>query len=130
MNTPGRQLAEAIDYDSLRSGLRARARELGISRSGIDHVGRLPDGHAGGLLAENSNRSLGIRSLGKILKELGVRLLLVEDPDAPTRTWRRRGNRRAEPQAVEGKRHWRSKRKPSADPVRAATKPTGNSRSH
>jgi hypothetical protein len=118
--TPPRLLAEALDYASLRDGLRARARAIGISRSEIDHVGRLPDGHAGGLLAENSNRSLGIRSLGKIMKALGVRLLLVEDPETTARTARLMGRRRSEPQAVEGERHWRSKSKLPAEPMRAA----------
>jgi hypothetical protein len=122
IGTPPQPFAEAIDYASLRDGLRARARVLGISRQATDHVGRLPDGHAGGLLAENSNRSFGIKSLGKILKALGVRLLLVEDPETTARTVRLMGRRRSEPQACESEKHWRNKarRKPSAKPVRAA----------
>jgi hypothetical protein len=122
---PPRLLAQASDYESLRNGLRSRAAELGISRQTIDHVGRFPDGHAGGLLAENSNRSFGIKSLGKILRALGVRLLLVEDPETTARTLRLMfGRKRSEPQAVEGKRHWRSKRKPSK-PMRAAAHGSG-----
>jgi hypothetical protein len=121
-------LAQAIDYESLREGLRARAAELGITRQTIDHVGRLPDGHAGGLLAENSARTFGIRSLGKLLKALGVRLLLVEDLETTARTARLMGRRRSEPQAVEGERHWRSKRKPLAKPMRSGAHPKGNGR--
>ena len=112
--TPPRLLAEALDYAGLRNGLRERAREIGISRIEIDHVGRLSDGHAGGLLAENSDRTFGIRSLGKLMKALGVRLLLVEDTETTARALRLMARRRSEPQAVEGKRHWRSKRKPPA----------------
>jgi hypothetical protein len=128
MSAPGRQLAEAIDYESLRNGLRARASELGISRQTIDHVGRFPDGHAAGLLAENSNRSFDIKSLGKILKALGARLLLVEDPETTARTLRLMGRKRSEPQACESEKHWRNKakRKPPAKPMRAAAHAKGN----
>jgi hypothetical protein len=116
-------------YASLREGLRERARAIGISRQAIDHIGRLLDGHAGGLLAENSSRSLGIRSLGKILKALGARLLLVEDPETTARTARLMGRKRSEPQAVEGERHWRSKRKPST-PASAHSRGSSASHSH
>lgn len=111
-------LGEATDYASLREGLRARARAIGISRLELDHVARLSDGHSGGLLGENSSRTFGILSLGKILRALGVRILLVEDSEAIARTARLMSRRRSEPQAIEGKRHWRSKRKPPADQMR------------
>jgi hypothetical protein len=63
------------------------------------------------------------------MKALGVRLLLVEDIENTARTARLMGKRRSEPQAVEGERHWRSKRKPPAGPVLAAAHdPKGSSK--
>jgi hypothetical protein len=60
-----------------------------------------------------------------MLKALGVRLLLVEDPETTARTARLMGRKRSEAQAVEGDRHWRSN-KPPADPMRAAAHSKGN----
>jgi hypothetical protein len=121
--------AEAIDYASLRDGLRARARGLGISRESIDYIARLPSGYAGKLLGEKATRAFGIRSLGPILKTLGLRIALIDDPEGMARTARLMfGRKRSEPQAVEGERHWRNppKRKPAAKPMRGGAHAKGN----
>jgi hypothetical protein len=118
---PPRLFADAIDsYAALRDGLCARASAIGISRESIDHIGRLPSGYAGKLLGEGSTRAFGIRSLGSILKTLGLRIALIEDPESMARTTRLMGRKRSEPQAVEKGMHWRSKRNPPAAPMRGA----------
>jgi hypothetical protein len=98
----------------LRDGSRARAAGMGISRLEIDRVGRLSEGHSGRLLSRKSERLFAIKSLGQILKALGVRLLLVEDPETTARTRRLMGGKRNEAYVREDN-HWRNaERKPTA----------------
>jgi hypothetical protein len=107
--TPIKQIAEAIDYQSLQDGLRARAADMGISRRVLDEISGLGDGYSAKLLCGRPTRIFGIVSLGLILQSLGVKIILVEDPEATARTITRMGgDRRRESQAVEGARHWRN----------------------
>jgi hypothetical protein len=128
MATPPRLLAEAIDYETLRDGLRARAAELGISRLEIDRVGRLSEGHSGRLLSRQSSRLFAIKSLGQILKALGARLLLVEDQETTARTRRLMGGKRNEAY-VRKDNHWRNapKHKPPAGPMLTVQHPVSAS---
>ena len=91
-DTAPRVLASFNDYAGLISALRLRAeqRKISLSGEGIASVSGLPRGYAQRVLAPFSKsrsavRRIGIISLGPLLSSLGVRLLLVEDPEAVER---------------------------------------------
>ncbi len=73
-----RVLAVATDYASLLDIFRARAAELGITRTEIDEIGGLASGHAGKLLAPRPTKGLGMRSLCLMLGALALRLQRVK----------------------------------------------------
>jgi hypothetical protein len=69
-----------------------------------------------------SERLFAIKSLGQILKALGVRLLLVEDQETTARTQRLMGGKRNESYVREGN-HWRNDAR--LDGARPLGRPTG-----
>jgi hypothetical protein len=81
------------DYGGLLEAFRERAKELEISREGIDQVAGWADGYAGKLLggaAAKRRKIIGPLSLELLLAALGLKLILVEDPVATARTLARR----------------------------------------
>jgi len=81
------------DYGGLLEAFRERAKELEISREGIDSVAGWADGYAGKLLggaAAKRRKIIGPVSLELMLGALGLKLILVEDPEATARTLARR----------------------------------------
>lgn len=70
------------NYCDLHAGLRERAEQLNISRIVIDAIGELQEGYAGKLLAPVPSKTLGPKSLGGMLKALGLKLIAVEDQEA------------------------------------------------
>jgi hypothetical protein len=84
---PIQPLAEVVSYDDLIAALRARKDELDISFLELDFIGGLTSGHSSKLLApvRPYMKCLGPVSLGLILGALGLRLLVVEDPEALAR---------------------------------------------
>lgn len=109
-------LAEISTYHELRDALKARATELGLSRQTLDLLSRLPDGYSAKLLGSNTNRLFGIKSLGALLRTLGLRIQLVPDEIALAKTLRLMGRRRSEPQALDGTKHWRASGRPPVQP--------------
>jgi hypothetical protein len=79
-----RELAHVTDYHSLISAFRARAAEMRIATGGdnVAHVAGIADGYLGKLLAPRPVRRVGMQSLGPVLGVLGVKLIVVEDPEA------------------------------------------------
>ena len=69
-------------YDDLHATLRARADALEISRQAIDELAGLPAGYAGKLLGGGQVKKFGGLSLELMLQTLGLRLVVVEDPEA------------------------------------------------
>jgi hypothetical protein len=73
---------------------RARAVELGISRSELDRISGLPAGYSGRILgnyeAAKEPRRMWPASLDAILGTLGLRILIIEDEAAAARTIARR----------------------------------------
>jgi hypothetical protein len=84
MTDQPRQLATVRDYAQLHQVLRARADELGITRTAIDDTG-FTAGHASKLLAPRPIKRLGATTLGLMLRGLGVMLVVAEDPIAMAR---------------------------------------------
>ena len=89
-DTPSsRVLAEATDYMSLLDAFRARAEEIGITKLEIDDIGGLTDGYASKLLAPIPMKGAGMRTLGKLLRALALKLVVVEDEAMRRRVERR-----------------------------------------
>lgn len=80
--TEPRTIATIIDYDGLHSAIRARADEIGITREQIDLAAEWPSGYASKILAPVPFKTLGRQSLGPMLAILGLKVILVEDPEA------------------------------------------------
>jgi len=72
---------------------RDRADEMEISRSEIDRIAGLPDGHSAHLLARKFIKHFTPGSLPLVLDTLGLRLRVEEDPELTARTLRRRKRR-------------------------------------
>lgn len=81
------------DYDGLLEAFRERAKELEISRERIDAIAGWADGYAGKLLsgaAVKRRKIIGPLSLELMLGTLGLKMILIEDPEATARTVARR----------------------------------------
>lgn len=74
-------LAEIRTYDDLHRALRERADEINIPRTAIDELTGLADGYAGKVLGQGKTKKLGALSFSAMLEVLGLKLLLVEDPE-------------------------------------------------
>jgi hypothetical protein len=70
------------DYDSLLRLLRARADQLQISRSTIDHISGLQEGMSAKILSLNQLRRVGVGSLGPLLDALCLTLVAVPNDEA------------------------------------------------
>jgi hypothetical protein len=82
------------DYGGLLEAFRERAQELELSRKGIDDIAGWADGYAGKLLAgaaAKRRKIIGPLALELMLGTLGLKLILVEDPEATARTLAMRG---------------------------------------
>jgi hypothetical protein len=102
-----RPIAVVSDYRGLVSALRARADELDVSNETLDATTGLAHGYCGKLLGLHLRKPLGRVSLGVLLTPLGVKLVVVEDPEALARvrgrlTRRKHNGKRR--QAVDGGR--------------------------
>jgi hypothetical protein len=76
-----RELATVIDYDDLHKAFRARADQLRLSRLSLDYLGSLGDGHASKILAPSKMRRMGLSALGPMCRALGIKLVVIDDPD-------------------------------------------------
>jgi hypothetical protein len=77
-----RRIAVVSDYRELVAALRARAEALDVSNLVLDDITGLASGHTGKLLSLYPKRTLGRVSLGALLAALGVKLVVIEDPEA------------------------------------------------
>ena len=76
-----RQLGVCHDYDGLHRILRDRAEELNVSRTTLDEAAGFTSGHASKLLAPRPLKKLGATTLGLMLQVMGLKLVVVEDPE-------------------------------------------------
>lgn len=74
--------AEAHDYLDLHAAARARAEQLNVSRETIDDVAGLTNGYASKLLALPPIKKFGPISLGPTMRALGLKMIVVDDPEA------------------------------------------------
>ena len=77
-------IAEIDDYPSLVRACRARFAAMGVAIGGdsVAEVAGLPSAYIAKLLRPNSDRIIGMTSLGPLLGVMGVRLVMIEDPEA------------------------------------------------
>lgn len=75
-------IAEFTDYEGLRQALRTAQDYRNISLEDLDKFGGGPDGLFGKILGPRAVKRLGLQSLGWVLGGLGIRAILVEDPEA------------------------------------------------
>jgi hypothetical protein len=80
---PGDVLAVFDHHEDLRTALRRRKEQIGMSFLELDERVGLPQGYTSKLLAPAALKNLGPLSLGLLLQGLGVRLALIADI-APT----------------------------------------------
>jgi hypothetical protein len=83
-------IATFSDYDGLRKALSAVREHRNISLEDLDTFGGGPSGGFGKILGPRAVRRLGLQSLGWALGGLGVRCIIVDDPEAWERISRRR----------------------------------------
>jgi hypothetical protein len=74
--------AEATDYNSLHAAFRARAEQLQVTRMALDGLCNTPDGYVSKFLGPAQTRKGHLETLGKILRGLGLRLVVIEDKAA------------------------------------------------
>jgi hypothetical protein len=74
-------LGECRDYDDLRAALRARCEALNISRLELDRISGIANGYSSCVLSDTARKHIGAQTIGPLLAALGLKLLVVEDPD-------------------------------------------------
>lgn len=79
--TVGTSLGEFSDYAGFQRLLRARAEALGISRSTLDAVCGMHDGHAGKMLSDPPSKNMGITTMGWLMQGLAVKCVLLTDEE-------------------------------------------------
>lgn len=77
-----RVIGEAIHYHELQLIFRARKEELKLSNNALDDIAGLPEGLAGKLLSDPPRKNMGITTFGYVAMALGLKLIVVEDPEA------------------------------------------------
>ena len=97
-------VAELHSLRDIHLALRERFDHLAISRATIDAAAGLADGHASHLLALRPMKHFGDISLWPTLEVAGLKMVLIEDPDALARVTsklpRKRGAQRASIMAI------------------------------
>jgi hypothetical protein len=74
--------AEATSYDELHAAFRARVEQLRVTRLELDNLCNTTDGYMSKFLSPTQIRKGHLGTLGKVLRGLGLRLIVVEDEQA------------------------------------------------
>lgn len=82
MNQP---LAEFADYEGLRRALNACREKRDLSFQQLDAITGAPPGYFAKLLGPRQIRKIGLQSLGWAFGGLGIKAVLVTDPEALAR---------------------------------------------
>ena len=80
-----RVLADVSSYDEMLAVLRSRINELQINGERFDEYAGLPRGYLSKLVGAHPIRRLGMTSFEPVLAGLGLRLLVIEDPEGTKR---------------------------------------------
>lgn len=79
MNAP---IAEFTDYESLRRALNAARAHRDLSFERMDEITGAPPGYFAKLLGPRAIRRIGLQSLGWAFGGLGIKCIIVSDPQA------------------------------------------------
>lgn len=74
-----RHLATVNGYQGLIAAIRARKEELRMSDRDLEELAGLTPGHVSKILTPGANRVLGPLSMGRILRTLGIDLIVAEN---------------------------------------------------
>jgi hypothetical protein len=74
--------AVATNFDELHLAFRARAEQLHVSRTALDGLCNTPDNYISKFLGPAKTRKGHLGTLGKILRGLGLRIVVIEDQAA------------------------------------------------
>jgi hypothetical protein len=74
--------AEIRELTDLNAAVRARAQQLCVSNATIDHVAGLQEGYASKLTAPMPIKHMGPVSFGPTMRTLGLRVIVIDDPEA------------------------------------------------
>jgi hypothetical protein len=74
--------AVATNFDELHAAFRERAEKLGATRLELDALCATSDGYMGKFLGLRQVRKAHLGTLGKVLRGLGLKLIVVEDETA------------------------------------------------
>ena len=77
-----RHLAEFTDYEGLRRALNAVREQRDISMELLDELAGAPKGYFSKVLGPRQAKRIGMHSLAWTIGALGVKCLIVEDPEA------------------------------------------------
>jgi hypothetical protein len=80
-----RILAEFTDYAGMLEAVRARVNELSINGERFDEFAGLPRGYLSKLIGVKPVRRIHMMSMGPLFCALGIRCIMVEDPQATAR---------------------------------------------
>lgn len=80
-----RVLADVVSYEGMLDALRRRVTELQINGERFDSYAGLPTGYLSKLIGERPVRRIGMTSFEPLLAGLGLRLLVIEDPEGTAR---------------------------------------------
>jgi len=78
-------LAEFTDYDGFRRGLSAVREQRDISLERLEEIAGAPKGYLGKVLSGTHSRHMGVQSLAWLIGALGVKCVIVDDPQAYAR---------------------------------------------
>lgn len=74
--------AEVKDLAGLHAAARARAEQLKVSRATLDEISGMQEGYSAKLLAPTPLKHFGPVSFVPMLRALGLKLIVVDDPQA------------------------------------------------
>lgn len=80
-----RVIANVTSYEELIAALRWRVNELNVAGEQLDDFAGLPRGYLSKLVGARPIRRLGMTSFAPVLAGLGLRLLVIEDPELMAR---------------------------------------------
>lgn len=76
-----RKLATVNGYQGLVAAIRARKDEMRISDTELEELAQLTRGHVSKLLAPGATKVLGPLSMGRLLRALGIELIVAENAE-------------------------------------------------